>query len=136
MTINPSGRDVPGVARPGPGRRPSATGREGHGKGQRHQQEPGDEGRDLHHSAGMNLTMLSRSLAIATHTFFTLVFRWRPEPSSKLPLLIVASIWIALALIIGISFATHRHKIYYGDTQYCMYFLYISCVLTSSFAVP
>lgn len=31
----------------------------------------------------------------------------------------VSAIWIAIALIIGISFATHRHKIYYGDTQYC-----------------
>ncbi|GJE86578.1 hypothetical protein PsYK624_026580 [Phanerochaete sordida] len=68
------------------------------------------------------------SLAIATHTFFTLVFRWRPNPSSKLPLLIVTSIWIALALIIGISFATHQHKIYYGDTQYW-------CWITSDYPV-
>lgn len=68
------------------------------------------------------------SLAIALHTFFTLVFRWRPNPTSKLPLLVVAAIWIALALIIGISFATHRHKVYYGDTQYW-------CWITSDYPV-
>ncbi|KIP12487.1 hypothetical protein PHLGIDRAFT_124026 [Phlebiopsis gigantea 11061_1 CR5-6] len=68
------------------------------------------------------------SLAIALHTFFALVFRWRPKPSSKLPLLVVAGIWITIALIIGISFATHRHKIYYGDTQYW-------CWITSDYPV-
>ena len=62
-----------------------------------------------------------RTLAIALHTFFTLVFRWRPDPASKLPLLVVSAIWIILALFIGISFATHRHKVYYGDTQYCKF---------------
>ncbi|EKM56586.1 uncharacterized protein PHACADRAFT_253801 [Phanerochaete carnosa HHB-10118-sp] len=67
-------------------------------------------------------------LAIALHTFFTLVFRWRPDPASKLPLLVVSAIWIAIALIIGISFATHRHKVYYGDTQYW-------CWITSEYPV-
>ena len=60
-----------------------------------------------------------RTLAIALHTFFTLVFRWRPNPTSRLPLFVISGIWISLALIVGISFATHRHRLYYGDTQYC-----------------
>ena len=35
--------------------------------------------------------------------------------------MVVSAIWVALALIVGISFATHKHKTYYGDTQYCTY---------------
>lgn len=89
---------------------------------------------NAHHRGFLRSHCCYRSLAIALHTFFALVFRWRPKPSSKLPLLVVAGIWITIALIIGISFATHRHKIYYGDTQYCEYYrLSYFCTMLISF---
>ncbi|KAJ3480634.1 hypothetical protein NLI96_g8203 [Meripilus lineatus] len=58
------------------------------------------------------------SLAIALHTFMVIVFRWRPPKSSTLPIIVISSIWIFLALIIGLSFASHKGKTYYGDTKY------------------
>jgi len=56
------------------------------------------------------------SLAIAVHTFCLLVFRWRSPPITAL--LVIGFIWLFIALIIGITFATHKGQMYYGDTQY------------------
>ncbi|KAI0348397.1 hypothetical protein BDW22DRAFT_1350595 [Trametopsis cervina] len=58
------------------------------------------------------------SLAIALHTFFALVFRWRPEPRSKLPFFVIGFIWIFVVLIAAISLGTHKGKDYYGNTQF------------------
>ena len=69
--------------------------------------------------------LLSRSLAIALHTFFALVFRWRPSPNNRLPLFVLTTIWVFLILIITINIGTHKGKDYYGDTQFCRS---ISCI--------
>ncbi|KIM86585.1 hypothetical protein PILCRDRAFT_815818 [Piloderma croceum F 1598] len=54
--------------------------------------------------------------AIAVHTCGVLAFRWKSPPITAL--LVISFIWIFIALIIGITFATHKGKVYYGDTQY------------------
>ncbi|KAF9008169.1 hypothetical protein BDZ89DRAFT_549145 [Hymenopellis radicata] len=56
------------------------------------------------------------TLSIALHTFFVLVFRWHSTP--KIALVVIAFIWIFIALIVGISMATHKGQDYYGNTQY------------------
>lgn len=56
--------------------------------------------------------------AIAIHTFCVLVFRWGSPPMTAH--ITIAFIWTFIALIIGISFATHKGEMYYGNTGYCM----------------
>ncbi|KAI0687755.1 hypothetical protein BC835DRAFT_1286036 [Cytidiella melzeri] len=58
------------------------------------------------------------SLAIALHTFFALVFRWRPATTNRMPFFVLGFIWIFLILLVSISLGTHRGTDYYGDTQY------------------
>ncbi|KIM75363.1 hypothetical protein PILCRDRAFT_827270 [Piloderma croceum F 1598] len=55
-------------------------------------------------------------LAIAVHTCGVLVFQWKSPPITAL--LVIGFIWIFIALIIGITFATHKGQVYYGVTQY------------------
>lgn len=55
---------------------------------------------------------------IAIHTFCVLVFRWRFPPLTAH--ITIAFIWTFIALAIGISFATHKGEMYYGNTGYCM----------------
>ncbi|KAF8913599.1 hypothetical protein CPB85DRAFT_1375615 [Mucidula mucida] len=65
------------------------------------------------------------SYSIALHTLFVLVFRWHSSPKSAL--VVIAGIWIFIALIVGISMATHKGQDYYGNTQYW-------CWITEDFA--
>jgi len=58
------------------------------------------------------------SLAIAIHTFAVLVFRWRPNNTPTVAIIVVSAIWLFVILLISISFATHKGKDYYGNTQY------------------
>ncbi|KAI0814885.1 hypothetical protein BC629DRAFT_1588573 [Irpex lacteus] len=58
------------------------------------------------------------SLAIALHTFFALVFRWRPSANNRMPIFVITGIWLFLILLVGISLGTHKGKDYYGDTQF------------------
>ncbi|KAJ4486000.1 hypothetical protein J3R30DRAFT_3819194, partial [Lentinula aciculospora] len=53
---------------------------------------------------------------IALHTFCVLVLRWNAAPRTAVAVLIF--IWVFIALIVGLSIATHKGKDYYGDTQY------------------
>jgi len=65
------------------------------------------------------------SLAIALHTFFVLVFRWRSPPRTAI--IVLAVIWTFIGLVIGVSMATHKGQDYYGNTQYW-------CWITPGFA--
>ncbi|KAI3622476.1 hypothetical protein WG66_015193 [Moniliophthora roreri] len=56
------------------------------------------------------------SLAIATHTLLVLVFRVHSRPRTAL--VVLAVIWIFIALIVGINMGVHRGQRYYGNTQY------------------
>jgi len=58
------------------------------------------------------------SLTIAIYTFLTLVFRLRIPHRSAL--IVIACIWVFIALIIGIGYATNskQGQQYYGNTQY------------------
>lgn len=56
------------------------------------------------------------SLAIAIHTFLTIVFHVRIRQETGL--LVLAIIWLFLILIIGISMGVHKGERYYGNTQY------------------
>lgn len=58
-------------------------------------------------------------MAIALHTFFALVFRWRPSANNRMPIFVITGIWLFLILLVGISLGTHKGKDYYGDTQFC-----------------
>ncbi|KAG7448091.1 uncharacterized protein BT62DRAFT_891013 [Guyanagaster necrorhizus] len=64
------------------------------------------------------------SYAIAVHTFLVLVCRFYSRPRTAL--IVIAAIWIFMALIVGISEATHRGDDYYGSTGYW-------CWITSDF---
>ncbi|KAK0211096.1 hypothetical protein DFS33DRAFT_1379067 [Desarmillaria ectypa] len=64
------------------------------------------------------------TLAIAIHTFLVLVCRFYSRPRSAL--VVIAAIWIFLALIVGINEALHHDEDYYGSTGYW-------CWITSDF---
>jgi hypothetical protein len=68
---------------------------------------------------GGSVPLTSRNVTqvIALHTFFVLVFHW--SPSRAVAILVVTTIWVFIALVVGISVATHRGQGYYGNTQYC-----------------
>ncbi|GAW06058.1 hypothetical protein LENED_007951 [Lentinula edodes] len=56
------------------------------------------------------------SAAIALHTFCVLVLRRNATARTAAAVLIL--IWIFIALIVGLSIATHKGKDYYGNTEY------------------
>jgi len=56
------------------------------------------------------------SLTIALHTFCVLVFGFRSPP--KTAIIVIATIWTFIALIVGLGVSTHRGEVYYGNTQY------------------
>ncbi|KAJ4484835.1 hypothetical protein C8J55DRAFT_30014 [Lentinula edodes] len=56
------------------------------------------------------------SATIALHTFCVLVLRRNATARTAAAVLIL--IWIFIALIVGLSIATHKGKDYYGDTEY------------------
>lgn len=64
------------------------------------------------------------TLAIALHTFLVLVCRFYSRPRSAL--VVIAAMWIFMALIVGISEAIHGDEDYYGSTGYW-------CWITSDF---
>ncbi|KAF9076164.1 hypothetical protein BDP27DRAFT_887179 [Rhodocollybia butyracea] len=53
---------------------------------------------------------------IAIHTFCVLVLH--RNPPARAAILILFTLWVFIALVIGISFGTHKGKDYYGNTQY------------------
>ena len=58
----------------------------------------------------------ARLKAIALQTFTVLVLRWRePKWTSSV---VIAAIWIFVALAVGVGSATHPSD-YYSDTGYC-----------------
>ncbi|SJL00783.1 uncharacterized protein ARMOST_04097 [Armillaria ostoyae] len=58
----------------------------------------------------------SSLVAIALHTFLVLVCRFYSRPRSAL--IVIAAMWIFMALIVGISEAMHGDEDYYGSTGY------------------
>jgi len=56
------------------------------------------------------------TMAIALHTLGVLVFGWRSPP--RVALVVIAGIWVFLALIIGIPMGVNKDKRYYGNTGY------------------
>ncbi|CAL1695298.1 unnamed protein product [Somion occarium] len=68
------------------------------------------------------------SLAIAIHTFSVIVFKWRPSSKPIIAFTVLSVIWLFLILIVSISFATHKGRTYYGNTQYW-------CWITSAYPV-
>ncbi|KAJ7596915.1 hypothetical protein C8J56DRAFT_301113 [Mycena floridula] len=58
------------------------------------------------------------SLAIALHTFFVLVLRKHAPPGGRTAILVLAIIWIFIALIVGVTSSRHKGQDYYGNTQY------------------
>ncbi|KAK0441925.1 hypothetical protein EV421DRAFT_1711187 [Armillaria borealis] len=64
------------------------------------------------------------SYAIALHTFLVLVCRFYSRPRTAL--IVIAAMWIFMALIVGISEAMHGDEDYYGSTGYW-------CWITSDF---
>ncbi|KIK70868.1 hypothetical protein GYMLUDRAFT_148385 [Collybiopsis luxurians FD-317 M1] len=72
---------------------------------------------------GVALSCLRKQI-IALHTFGVLVLR-RSAPT-RVAIFGLLSIWTSISLIVGISFATHKGKDYYGNTQYW-------CWITSSY---
>ncbi|TDL28696.1 hypothetical protein BD410DRAFT_824346 [Rickenella mellea] len=58
------------------------------------------------------------SLAIAVHTFFVLVFRWRPGPTPRTAIFVLSSIWLFITLSVGINGALNGHRGYWGDTGF------------------
>lgn len=58
--------------------------------------------------------------AIAVHTFIILVLRQKIK--KKTSKYVVLSIWIFIALVIGIPNAAHRNKQYYGVNGFCTNF--------------
>ncbi|KAI0067791.1 Snf7-domain-containing protein [Artomyces pyxidatus] len=59
------------------------------------------------------------ALSIATYTFTTLIFRWKPDTSIPRGVLVVLGIWIFLALIIGINVAVNGTKFYGVSGHWC-----------------
>jgi hypothetical protein len=58
------------------------------------------------------------SLAIATHTFSVLFFRWTAPQGRWLPLTILAFIWLFLVLITSVSARIHQNPPFYGPSTY------------------
>lgn len=58
------------------------------------------------------------SLAITIHCFAVVVLYWHPPRSSTMSLIIIALIWIFIALVIGLSIHIHQSERYYGSTTY------------------
>ncbi|PPQ98708.1 hypothetical protein CVT24_003416 [Panaeolus cyanescens] len=56
------------------------------------------------------------SLMIAIHTFVVLVLRWRVSRLASA--LMVAAIWVCMAIIIGVPNIVHRNQSYYGKAGY------------------
>ncbi|TDL21358.1 hypothetical protein BD410DRAFT_789791 [Rickenella mellea] len=58
------------------------------------------------------------SLAIAVHTFFVLVFRWKPDPTPRTAIFVLLSIWLFIGLSVGINSALNGRRGYWGDTGF------------------
>jgi hypothetical protein len=58
--------------------------------------------------------------AIALYTFFILVMRKDRTIPKHTAKVIVAAIWIFVAIVIGIPNIAFRNEEYYGPTVYCM----------------
>ncbi|KAI5122571.1 hypothetical protein M0805_004788 [Coniferiporia weirii] len=60
------------------------------------------------------------TLAIAVHTFCAVVLRWRPSRPRAVSALVLAAIWVVIAIIIVVSVATHANDLpdYWGNTEY------------------
>ncbi|KAL0951350.1 hypothetical protein HGRIS_008054 [Hohenbuehelia grisea] len=56
------------------------------------------------------------SLAIAIHTFSVLAIRFHAPRS--VAIIVIALIWVFIALAVGIAWATYKGQEYYGATQY------------------
>ncbi|KDQ07827.1 hypothetical protein BOTBODRAFT_149018 [Botryobasidium botryosum FD-172 SS1] len=54
------------------------------------------------------------TLAITIHTFFVILFRWKPPTSKRIPLCVVGVIWAYNILFAAIGYGTHTGK---GGTQ-------------------
>lgn len=58
-----------------------------------------------------------------------MVLHWKEPP--RLPKYLIIGIWTLTALILGSANAVHRHEVYYGPTQFCVFMLLL--ILTSAF---
>lgn len=56
------------------------------------------------------------TMAIALHTLGVLVFGWKSPP--RVALIVIAFIWVFLALIVGIGMGVNKDGRYYGNTRY------------------
>ncbi|KAF5385417.1 hypothetical protein D9757_005381 [Collybiopsis confluens] len=83
-------------------------------------------GTDLLNSAAQGFSPIYTPKMIALHTFCVLVLRWNaPTRMAPFPL---ALIWTFIALIVGVSYATHKSRDFYGNTQYW-------CWITASYDI-